>query len=323
MRKLEYLSPTSIAVFKYSAEDFYLRYLSENRPTRDAQTKPMSIGSAFDAYVKSWMHESLFGKGNDPRFDLKTLFEAQVEKHNRDWAWDNGRHAFECYKHSGALADLMGELEQAVGTPRFEIEVRGVVNGQKEGVTRSLSGVTFLGKPDVSFNHKSGMNVTLDFKVNGYCAKTGVSPMPGYLRIRGAEYSGPHKNCFVVAHNGMLINRDDRLENLKEDWATQLSIYGWLSGNEVGSDFITAIDQLVCKPGANYPSIRIAEHRLRISEEFQWATFTIAQQIWDIVNSDHIFRNMTLEQSQNRCRVLDQQSLSMTDDEFTAICRSY
>lgn len=323
MRKLEYLSPTSIAVFKQNQEDYYLRYLSENRPTRDKQTQPMSIGSAFDAYVKSWMHESLFGKGNDPRFDLRTLFEAQVEKHHWDWAFENGRHAFDCYKHSGALADLMMELEQSVGTPRFEIEVRGVVNGQKEGVTRSMSGVTFLGKPDVSFNHKSGINITLDFKVNGYCSKTGISPMPGYTRIRGAEFTGPHKNCFLAPHHGMLINRDQRLEDLKEDWAVQLAIYGWLCGNEVGSDFITAIDQLVCKPGTIKPSIRVAEHRLRISEEFQWATFTLAQQIWDIVQSDHIFRNMTLEQSQARCKTLDQQSMGMRDEDFEAICRSY
>lgn len=323
MRRLEYLSPTSIAVFKQSVQDFYLRYLSENRPIRDKQTQPMSIGSAFDAYVKSWIHEALFGKGNDPRFDLVTLFEAQVEIQHRVWAWDNGRHAFDCYKHSGALADLMLELEQAIGTPRFEIEVRGIVNGHREGITKSLSGVTFLGKPDVSFNNKSGMNITLDFKVNGYCSKTGISPMPGYLRIRGADYTGPHKNCLPAVHNGVLINRDERLENLKQDWATQLAIYGWLCGNEVGSDFITAIDQLACKPGARYPSIRIAEHRLRISEEYQWSTFATAQHIWDIVNSNHIFRDMTVEQSQNRCRVLDQQSLLMRDDDFTKICRSY
>lgn len=323
MRKLEYLSPTSIAVFKQSVQDFYLRYLSENRPIRDKQTQPMSIGSAFDAYVKSWIHEALFGKGNDPRFDLVTLFEAQVEKHHREWAWDNGRFAFDAYKQSGALADLMLELEQAIGTPRFEIEVRGIVNGHREGVTRSMSGVTFLGKPDVSFNNKGGNNITLDFKVNGYCSKHAISPMPGYLRIRGAEYSGPHKNCIPVMHNGMWINRDDRLENLKEDWATQLAIYGWLCGNEIGSDFITAIDQLVCKPSGRYPSIRIAEHRLRISADYQWEIFVLAQQIWDIIQSGHIFRNMTLEQSENRCRVLDQQSLLMQDDDFTRICRSF
>lgn len=323
MRKLEYLSPTSISVFKQSVQDFYLRYLSENRPTREPQTQPMSIGSSFDAFVKNYMHEKLFGKGADARFDLTTLFEAQVEKHHRDWAWDNGKYLFGVYRDSGALADLMIELEGAVGTPRFEIEVRGVVNGQREGVTKSMSGVTFLGKPDVSFNNRGGNNIILDFKVNGYCSKSAVSPMPGYLRIRGHDWSGPHKNCIPVMHNGMLINRDDRLENLKEDWATQLSIYGWLCGNEVGGDFITAIDQIACKPKGPYPHIRIAEHRLRTSETYQWHVFSTAQNIWDIVQSDHIFRDMTLEQSKDRCQVLDKQSLHMGDDEFSRMCRGW
>ena len=323
MRKLDYLSPTSIAVFKKSVQDFYLRYLSENRPNREPQTQPMSIGSAFDAYAKSYIHESLFGKGNDPRFEFTTLFEAQVEKHHRDWALVNGKYAFEVYKNSGVLADLMLELNQAVGTPRFEIEVRGVVNGQREGVTKSLSGVTFLGKPDCSFNNAGGNNVTLDWKVNGYCSRSAVSPMPGYLRIRGQDYCGPHKDCIPHMHNGMMINRDQLLENLKEDWATQLAIYGWLCGNEIGSDFIAAIDQLACKPGQPYPSIRIAEHRLKIGEAFQWNTFAVAQHIWDVVQSDHIFRDMTLEQSKDRCKVLDQQLASMGNDDFAKICRGW
>ncbi len=324
MRIPEYLSPTSISVFRKNTQDFYLRYLSTNRPTREPQTQPMSIGSAFDAYVKNYMHETLFGKGNDPRFDLTTLFEAQVEKHHRDWAWENGKHVFERYRDCGALADLMIELNGAVGTPRFEIEVRGVVNGFRQGVTRSVSGVVFLGKPDVSFNNKEGNNVTLDFKVNGYCSKSGISPMPGYLRIRGSDYSGPHKNCMPVMYKGMIINRDERLECLNEDWAAQLAIYGWLCGNEVGSDFIAAIDQIACRPsGMKYPSIRVAEHRLRIGEQFQWNIFAEAQLIWDIIHSDHIFRDLSLEESKARCDILDRQAAQMDDSDFAKICRGW
>lgn len=316
MRKLEYLSPTAIQDWKKGQDEFYLTRLSEVRAPRFPQTQPMSIGSSFDAHVKSFLHTSIFGKGNDPKFDLVALFEAQVEPHNRDWAWDHGEKAFEFYRRSGALADLMVELAACVGTPRFEIEVKGVVSGHREGITREFGGVTFLGKPDVFYINRHGCHVVLDWKVNGWCGRGNTSPMPGYLRIRSgsglATASGPHKDCIPMSWNGTTINTGQYLDQLNAEWAAQLAIYGWLVGVEVGQEFITAIDQLACKAsGGKYPDVRVAEHRLRVHADFQWQVFAEAQKIWEIVHSDHIFRDLSLADSRSKCELLDARARSL------------
>jgi hypothetical protein len=110
MRKPEYLSPTALAQWEKNQEEFYLQYLAKTRPPRFPQTQPMAVGAAFDAYIKSYYHERLFGAGFDPKFKLAAIFESQVEPQNRDWALVAGKYAFEAYKFSGACADLFVEL---------------------------------------------------------------------------------------------------------------------------------------------------------------------------------------------------------------------
>jgi hypothetical protein len=330
MRKIEYLSPSSIAKFEEDQESFYVRYLSEHRLPDEPQTQPMSIGSAFDAYAKSFIHERLFGKGNDPKYQFDNIFQAQVETHNRDTAIIHGKYAFECYQKSGALADLMLELEQAVNVPKFEIEVRGVISGYREGITLNTGGVTFLGKPDVFFINKHGAHVILDWKVNGYYSKYNKSPMPGYVRLRqDTKKSGQHKDCALMMHNGTLINGGQFLEQLDSDWGRQLSIYGWLLGCEIGEDFIVAVDQLCCSPNKfcpDFPDIRIAEHRLRTHKDFQYKLFARAQYIWNLCHSDHFFQELSKEDSQSRCALLDQQAIAyrkgLEDPVFLALTRS-
>lgn len=316
MRKLEYLSPTSIALWNKDREEFYLTYLAEDRAPRFPQTRPMSIGSAFDAHVKSFLHEHLFGKDNNPKFGLVTLFEAQVEPQNRDWAWEHGKQAFEYYRASGALADLMTDLAQAIGTPRFEIEVKGAIAGQREGVTRKLDkDVVLLGKPDVFYINKHGVHVILDWKVNGWCSR--ASPKPGYIKLRSGSgvmtVGGPHKDCIPMMWKGQMINCGQYLNQVDAEWAAQLAIYGWLCGVDVGEEFITAIDQFACKevPGQKYPEVRIAEHRLRVHPDFQWQVFGRAQEIWEIVHSNHIFRDLGVEESRNKCGLLDERAKSL------------
>jgi len=328
MRQIQYLSPTSISKWEESQEEFYLQYLADDRPPRFPQTQPMSIGSAFDAYVKSYLHEGLFGKGQDPKYGFEALFEAQVETQNRDWARQHGKYAFDCYNQAGSLIGLMTELQRADGDPRFEFEVRGAVHGYREGNTATIANVTFLGKPDVTFTNSAGAHVILDFKVNGYCSI--ASPMKGYLRLRspGNTHHGMHKAATPMMVHGMEINVGHRLEDLNNDWARQLAIYAWLCGEPVGSEFIVAIDQLACNSKKSMlPQIRIAEHRLLISREYQQRIFDKGCEIWDIVHSDHIFRDMTLEESQDRCQYLDSYNQVLKgegtseDNWFASVCR--
>lgn len=313
MKQIEYLSPTSLSLWEKNKEEFYLNYLSDNRPPRMPQTRPMSVGSAFDAFAKSFLHENLFGKGHDPKFELMAIFEAQVEPQNRDWAYEAGKYCFEVYKKSGALADFMLDLQKAVGQPRFELEVRGVIDGQREGISKTVGNMVFLGKPDVFYLNSEGAHVTFDWKVSGYCSK--ASPMQGYVRIReSGKDKGCHKNAFVMNVKGVMINVAGYLNDWNKDWARQLSIYAWLCGEEVGSDFIVAIDQLACNADQSPVSIRVAQHRTRVKKEFQLEVFRLAQECWDIVHSDHIFRDLPIEESKTRCQMLDGMKQALSGD---------
>src|SRR5215831_465816 len=235
-----YLSPSAIALFTNNPKDYYLSYLSPVKPPRAEQTLAMAAGSAFDAYVKSYLYNSLFGKGNDPKFDLAALFEAQVDSIHRDYCWTHGQYVFDHYKSSGCLADLMLELTSAIGKPRFELEITGVVDGYREGVTKDIKGVILLGKPDLFYTNKLGCNVIIDWKLNGYVSSYRTSPTAGYVKIRDSNsrhHNSFHKDCVPMMHKGVLINIATYLENLNSQWADQLSIYSWLLGANVGEDF--------------------------------------------------------------------------------------
>jgi hypothetical protein len=270
------LSPTALSVYLNSPESFYLTYKSEVRPPRVPQNQAMAVGSAFDAYVKGSLIEKLFGtKGK-----FEEYFQAQVEPQNRDWALKAGKHCYEEYVKLGSLASLLDDLKKCVGKPRFEF-----------AASTTVRDVPFSGKPDLFYINSEGAHVIFDWKVNGYCSKSGASPNQGYIRLRPAGTA--HKDAMVMKVNGMYINVASYLEDVNEDWARQLSIYGWTCGEEVGHEIITCIDQLAWKDG----NLRVAEHRTRVRSEFQEGLYKLAAQMWEIVNSDHYFRDLTLEES--------------------------
>jgi len=303
MRTPKYLSNTSISLFHSDRMEFYLKYLADNRPPRFKQTQPMSVGSAFDAFVKSYIVEKLFGTV-PPEYERDTIFTTQVEEHNRDWARVAGEHVFTCYKRSGALADLMLELELAEAAPRFEFTVE-----------RTIRGVPLLGKPDVWFITKEGMHVLIDWKVNGYCAKRTTSPKKGYIKVvdgwdpKEAKASrnnrAMHKDAQILRIGGILCNVAVHLEDVDIKWADQTALYGWLMGEEIGAKFMTGIDQIVCKPGKDKPLIRIARHRCRVSEAYQQGLWLRVKKVWDTIQSGHIFEDITREKSDARCLMLD------------------
>lgn len=321
MRRPEYLSPSAIKTFLENEEDYYLRYLSDNKPPNPPQLQVMSIGSAFDAYAKSWLYENLFGKDHDPKYGFTALFEAQVEPHNRDWAIQHGAYVFEQYKQAGVLSDLLLELRQANGDPRFEFKIQGAVHGYREGRTQRLESVVLHGRPDVAFVNAAGHLVVYDWKVNGYLSKSAKSPEPGYIRLRSAGRTnyGKHKDCQSMVVDGLMINISNYLEDINkmtEDWATQLTVYHWLLGSPICSDtLLVGIDQIACDASKGaLPAIKIAEHRTRISKAWQQRVFDIAAHIWERANSDHFFRDMSAEESVARCRVLDGQLAALQGD---------
>lgn len=310
MRKPTYLSPTSIMQWIKDRDEFIKSRLADNRPPRLPQTQPMSIGSAFDAYVKNYLITQLRGK-TPKEFELKTIIEAQVEPHNRAWAIVHGKHAFESYKYSGALADLIMELRQADGEVQFEFTVENRVAHES-----CVGGVPLLGKPDTFFRTLQGAHAVLDYKVNGYCSASNTSPAKGYMLIRdgwGSDVAPPsrgancmHKDCQPMMHDGLVINIGHQFEDVNLDFAIQLCIYAWVLGEPVGSDFVIGIEQLVCKgnPKSGYPLIRVATHRGMVSKQFQFDLYKQIHEIWYAINNDHIFEQISKQESQDRVGAL-------------------
>lgn len=299
MRTPNYLSPTSIKLFYEDREQFYLRYLADEKQPREPQNHHMAIGSAFDAYCKSYLHEALFGKGADPRYDRESLFVDQVEPHCRDLARKDAAYLFEAYKQAGCLSTMMLELSKAIGAPRFEFTINDTIDG-----------VPLLGKPDIFFTNQEAARVILDWKVNGFYSKRLKSPMKGYIRLMPGDKI--HRDCHPLVVNGIMINAAMYLEDGNKDWADQLSIYSWLLGEPLGSvNMIVGIDQ-ICGPA---DKLRFATHRLKISSDHQYDLMMLIKNAWKCVTNNHIFEEFSLDESQARCELLDKMEY---DAEFEA-----
>lgn len=330
MREIEYLSPSRINLWARDKETFFVRYLADAPRLNEPQTRPMAIGSAFDAQCKSYLHKELAAHHNtevDERFILENIFAAQVDPDLHEWAKPHSEYVLEQYKSSGALYDLLFEIKknkEASQHVRFEFEVKGAVMGEREGVTKTIGNVTLLGKPDMAFINEEGHQVILDWKVSGYCSPRTTSPMPGYLRLRsgGRNEFGAHKNALPIVYKGTKINGVTTLDQCNKEWATQLAVYSWLMGNPIGGDAIFAIDQVVCSQNpsnSGLPVLRFAEHRLLIDASFQRLLWNKICEMWDVVRSDHIFRDVSYEESKQRCHILTE--FAKTGDEFDLECK--
>lgn len=311
--KVPYLSPSGYKTYCKDREDYYLRYLAPVRAPRFPQTKPMSIGSAFDAYVKSKLYADLVGDPTGTEYDLDKLIESQCEKQNRDWARMEGEHLMSEYVKCGAYADLLQEFNGHLGPVQFEFTM-------KAPVKHDFKEVILMGKPDLHFVNHMNWPVILDFKVNGYCGRHNTSPKKGYLKARNPKkVFPPHKQCFPAKYQGTLINRDMRLEEVDADWAAQCAIYGWLSGEPVGKEIVVGIEQLACdgskRDFADRPMVRFCSHRTVASRAFQIDLYNALCKAWEVINSDHFFRDMSLEESQRRCEVLDQRAQLLHSDD--------
>lgn len=284
---MKHLSPTAIRLWRENKEEFFLKYISGIQLPKIPQNQAMAAGAAFDAYVKAEIIKCLFARVWDG-------FEIQVEPQNRDYGRQAGSELLDSYKRSGAFGDLMLDLRDAVGEPRFEFELRTQING-----------IDFFCKPDVYFVTRDGAHIILDFKVNGFVSGRG-SPAPGYIKCRDGwdhalikaskSHGSAHPSAQVMRVNGIMIN--GARMGISLDWDMQTTIYAWCVGEPIGGDFIVAIEQLVGNP------TRCASHRARIARDFQLALWTEIKEIWEITNSDWVFRDLTKAESKEKCELL-------------------
>jgi len=321
MRQPTNISPSSLATFEKNKESFYLTYLCETKIEKEPQLPAAAAGSAFDAYVKAKLQKDLFNK--DDVFDK--LFEAQVEKQNRDFAIEAGKHILENYEYCGAYIDLLYLMEGAQEDPKFEFEAYS-----------TICDIPISGKPDCRFIHKNGAHIILDWKVNGYCSKNPVSPNKGYALCRDGEgwlkpSRSNHKSHGLYKPKefmGLTIN-EFNMEHVSIDWADQLSMYGWMMGEEVGSEkMVVCIEQIASKPSRppiGPPLLRIANHKSQVSKEYQFSLRQRLITMWNAIKSGYIFTELSEQENNKKCEELNSTVFSMLSDgtaegDFFAAC---
>jgi len=279
LRLPRYISPSALSVFRRSDQtEFFIRYLCMDRPDRPPQTEPMSVGSAFDAYVK-WEISQALGI----ECDRDGLFEEQVEPHNRDFARDAGEVCMLAYKVSGALADVLSVLKEAEDV---DMDLVG------EGTITVGDGTCVLyGKPDLKFVI-DGNPVMLDWKVNGYCSKSNTSPTRGFIKCRDGwvgkqsrSHNTAHKDALVAPIAGIRCNVAEPFDDLYPAWAMQVAPYGWMCGIPVGMDHPAIIHQLACGPAG----VRVAQHAGIIGADYQRQLATEYCDLWNIVHDPYAY----------------------------------
>jgi len=332
MQQPKYISPSALGVFEYDQSEYYLKYCADKRPPSKPQTQPMSIGSAFDAYVKAYISENFFGEIREG-YGFEEMFETQVEAEHRDWARENGLWAFNSYIKSGALADIMLQLQLAVEEPLMEFKVEGHIIHEAD-----VNGVILHGRPDLYFKTEHAHTI-VDWKVNGYCGATGVSPKTGYVKCsdgwsesyakRSKTHGVMHKECQPMIVDGIRINIGKFFETVDSKWADQLTTYGWVLGEPVGAPLVICIEQLACKPNKpGKPLIRVATHAGYVSESYQISLYKRYVRLWQAIQSGHIIADLPEDEAKERQQLLDDQHLAYKDDTennrwFTRMTRKH
>ncbi len=302
MRIPKYLSPSSLSKFESDRRTFYTRYLCDIRSERSPQQDFMGVGSAFDGFVKHQIHRDIYGEAatKGTPYDRETIFETQVEPCVRDIARERGEDLFAQYVECGSYGALLSEIAKSPYAPEMEFTVKGEVEG-----------VPLLGKPDLRYVTKGGVHVIADWKVNGSTSKTGASPFKGYQVARDFWGSNTNGKCHKIykgeAYKDVEV-QDLWLEDKCDYWADQLAIYGWLLGEPIGSEnFVVRMEQVACRPvkTRDLPRAKFATHMNRISEGYQQALLARIRMCWSTILSGHIFDDMSREESDELCEILD------------------
>ena len=111
-----------------------------------------------------------------------------------------------------------------------------------------------------------------------------------------------HKDAFIQEIKGIKVNVNSYFEDIDSKWCDQLCCYAWMCGEEVGSDFIIGIEQFACNGEDN---IRIASHRAQSSEKYQHKLVDRLVNMWERINSDHYFIDLSYEESQAKVDTLN------------------
>ena len=339
---IKYFSPTSFKLASTDLEAFFKKYLS-GLPRIDNfnQTKEMALGSAFDSRVKAHLYKELIGSG--PTFDDLLKCDAGL----RDLAVKDSQYLFDLYIRSGTLADLVYELNQGLkGSLTFEFKMTAEIPKMELGF--SGPPLQISGKPDLHFvvtileprneieeqltlKHFFGaIPIIHDWKVNGFYSEYPTSPIKNFYKVRenkglnrddpstwGSWTSKAHKEFTPVKFFTERANLVAHCQPLHdEEWLIQLTMYAWMCGVSIGGKCLHGIEQVLGNPN----KVRFASARfLGPSADYQQELIAKLYKYWEIIHSDHIFRDLSYEDSKRRCEMLtltaqrEMQGLTNTD----------
>ena len=258
VRHVNYLSPSALRQIEEDPVGFYLRRLGPKPETPFEEqfppTFPSSVGLAFDGLVKECL-AGLSGVVAVPPL-TDTVAKVVVEP---DRALAMGGRLLAHYGRSAALGNLLLEGPQAL-----EVRVDGAIDGVP---VRAQIDCVLRG------------NVPIDWKVAGANRPGEVSPTKGYLRCLDSRKPGEPK---VHALAGAPLDQVD------EDWATQMCIYSELLGSKV-----VGIEQVLV--GADYA--RFATFRTTISDEFREKVKERLRQAWAAIVEERVVpEDLTVEE---------------------------
>ena len=305
-RKPKYLSPSALACWERDPDAYYLRYICPVRKPRDPQTDPMAVGSAFDALVKNRINVELHGyeATKATEYALCQLVADQCEGHTLPDALEIACILFEQYIECGAYRNLMDVVHLSTRDVRMEFTV-----------TETIGGVPLLGKPDLHFNTPKNCEVICDWKVSGSVSTAGVSPQQGYARaldVHGSRTHGKaHKKFDPVDHVSGLVVNGWKMNESTDYWADQLATYAWALGHWVGcEDWVARIEQIAVRPGYR---AKCVVHQSTVDCDYQHRLLDRYQECWNAVESNHIWKSLSKEESVARGDMLYTR-LMMPDD---------
>jgi len=284
---MDRLSYSGFNSFWNYPQEFALRYLMPVPVPRTKTTKPMCIGTGFDAWVKFHLNKDLDLGLDHLTYELQTT---NIPDDLRIWTEQEGHGLFKLYKEQGAYGDLLTLLEGADAVIMEEHFERLLDLG--EGRSIKLHGY-----PDLVFL-KWDRWFVIDWKVNGFCSKWGVSPAPGFWRSRPSDKH--HKTYSKGMVGDFEFNDAKCFSNWHKDWPTQLLFYHWMVNQKPLDRLYVGVEQLACSP----KGIRSVSHRGALSPHFELEVKEKLIKFLTAIEKDHIFTDLTLEQSQEKMQEL-------------------
>lgn len=253
LREINYMSASALRKLEQDPVAFYWDRLGppEKKPAREPTEFPAAVGITFDAWIKSWLSGQLSLKCPKMTHMIRELnkFERKGEAIRLGATLLNG------YISSGAATKLLSEVP---------IKIADIIEDDID---------------DVPVQCKLDLETAAygphDWKVTGANKPGEYSPKPGYQYLWDTDKPGLAKT-----HERW----QEPMENIDEDWATQIAIYILALGRGTGS-----IDQIVVGKDGR---VRVAQYRTGPSSEYIQSVRERLARAWEKIQTGKVIGEM-------------------------------